>query len=106
MSIDKPAGTFPLRRVTICVARDTSALLEREAIRQGVSVSEVVRRAVARIYSLDPKSKRRLPFAALGRSGKSDTSRNVDAILAREWAAKGRDAGEREGGRARKPRAR
>jgi hypothetical protein len=93
-------------RITISIARDTTALLEREAIRQGVSVSEVVRRAVARVYQLDPKSQRRLGFAALGRSGMKDTARNADAILAREWSDEVRAGGAVEARGSRRSRGR
>ncbi|MBI3070860.1 MAG: ribbon-helix-helix protein, CopG family [Deltaproteobacteria bacterium] len=76
--------------MTFSVARDTTALLDREAERLGVSVSEVIRRMIERVYGGHPKTKRRLAFASLGRSGRGDTSRTVDEILAREWGTERR----------------
>jgi hypothetical protein len=52
-----------------------------------VSLSEVARRALAAHLGLADGAPRDVPFAALGRSGQRHTARDMEDILAREWAA-------------------
>jgi len=68
-----------MTRITISLPDDMAARLTRDARRKGLSVSEVVRQALA---PREPGRARRLPFASLGASGVADTSMNVDAVLA------------------------
>ena len=68
-----------MTRITISVPDDIAQRIAREAKRTGKSVSELIREAL----SLRQKQgRRRLPIAALGRSGTKHTARNADAILA------------------------
>jgi hypothetical protein len=74
-----------MRRTTISLPDDLAAALHREARRRGVAVSQVAREAIeARLGRAD--AGRKLPFAALGRSGHHSTARNLEEILRTEWA--------------------
>jgi Ribbon-helix-helix protein, copG family len=70
-----------MKRITISLPDDVEAGLRREARRRGVGVSQVVRERLA----APETESRRVPFAALGRSGQPDTARRVDEILQTEW---------------------
>ena len=76
-----------MKRITISLPDDLAAALERESRRERASVSEIVRKAIeARLRPLPiVDGKRQIPFAALGRSGYTDTSERIDEILAEEW---------------------
>ncbi len=76
-----------MRRTTISIPDEMARALEREARRRGTSVSAVTREAIAERLNLNRGTDRELPFAALGRSGHSDTARRADDILAQEWDA-------------------
>lgn len=74
-----------MRRTTLSLPDELAAALEREAARRRVSVSQVAREAIeARLGRVGPT--RDIPFAALGRSGHHTTARDIDQILAAEWA--------------------
>ena len=76
-----------MKRITISLPDDLAAKLGRESQREGASVSEIARKALE-AYLPGPKivnGKRVIPFAALGRSGFTDTSERIDEILAEEW---------------------
>lgn len=71
-----------MERITISLPDEVAARLRREARRRRIPISQLVR------DTLDAKAgsgTRSLGFVAIGRSGKRDTSRRVDEILAREW---------------------
>lgn len=74
-----------MNRITITLPEELDTLLVREARRLGTSVSEVVRRALARQLGILPDGEKQLPFVALGRSGRRHTARDAEKILAREW---------------------
>jgi hypothetical protein len=74
-----------MKRTTISLPDALAGALEREAHRQRISLSEAARRAIE--IGLGRTSERRvLPFRALGRSGHRTTARDVDSLLAVEWA--------------------
>jgi predicted transcriptional regulator len=73
-------------RTTITLPEELAAILSREAKRRDSSVSAIVRDAVGSFLGLDNTKARRLPFAALGRSGRRHTARNAETILARAWS--------------------
>lgn len=75
-----------MKRTTICVTDDLAILAGREVRRRGISLSELVREALAAHLGLGRKARRRLPFAALGASGQRNTARDMEEILDREWA--------------------
>jgi hypothetical protein len=74
-----------MHRITISLPDELAAIVAREADRNGTSVSDIVRRALAASFGLDSEGARDLPFAAIGRSGHSQTARDAEEILAREW---------------------
>jgi Arc/MetJ-type ribon-helix-helix transcriptional regulator len=74
-----------MKRITISLPDELAVLVEREARRRRMSVSEVARRALAEHLGLADGARRRLPFAALGRSGHTDTADRMEEILAEEW---------------------
>jgi Arc/MetJ-type ribon-helix-helix transcriptional regulator len=77
-------------RTTITLPEELAAILTREAKRRDSSVSAIVRDAVESFLGLTGTKPRRLPFAALGRSGHRHTARDAEKILAREWDRAGR----------------
>jgi predicted transcriptional regulator len=75
-----------MKRTTISLPDDLATALDREARRRRVSVSQVAREAIeARLGR--QKGPRKIPFAALGRSGHHDTARQIESILAAEWTS-------------------
>ncbi len=78
-----------MHRITISLPEDLAATVVDEAERRGTSVSEIVRGAIALAFggAADPPA---LPFAAIGRSGKTTTARDAEDILAKEWNGAGR----------------
>ena len=75
-----------MRRTTISLPDKLAAALDREARRRRVPVSQVAREAIEARLGLMPGIARKLPFAALGRSGHRSTARNLEEILGTEWA--------------------
>jgi metal-responsive CopG/Arc/MetJ family transcriptional regulator len=72
-----------MKRTTISLSDELAATVEREARRRRSSVSEIVRDALSAHFHLDQP--RRLPFESLGGSGYTNTARDMEEILAREW---------------------
>ncbi|MEM7245011.1 MAG: CopG family transcriptional regulator [Acidobacteriota bacterium] len=68
---------------------DLAQLADREIRRRRVSMSALVREALASYLGVGGEAKRKLPFAALGASGHHDTARNMEAILDAEWSPTG-----------------
>jgi len=79
-----------VKRATILLPDDLARALEREARRRQVSVSDVMRRALIAYFGRRPDQPRGLPFADLGNSGHRHTARDLEQILAEEWARDGR----------------
>jgi hypothetical protein len=73
-----------MKRITISLPDDLEAAVQREARRRRIPVSQVVRERLEARRGAG--AERRIPFAALGRSGQHDTARKIDAILQAEWA--------------------
>lgn len=73
-----------MTRITISVPDGLAEAVRREARRRGVGMSEVARQALTAQLRLE--ADRKLGFVGLGRSGRSDTARNAEMILAEEWA--------------------
>lgn len=72
-----------MKRTTISLPGDLAQDVEREAQRRRISVAEVTREAL-REHIQRPAADR-LPFIGVGRSGRHDTARRAEEILAREW---------------------
>jgi Arc/MetJ-type ribon-helix-helix transcriptional regulator len=76
-----------MKRTTISLPAEMHSRLEREARRNGVSASEVVRTALANHLGMDGR-KKRLAFAAIGRSGTTQNiAADMEEMMAREWTA-------------------
>ena len=78
-----------MKRTTISLPDEIAACLDHEARRTNASASEIARRALAVYLGLADNQPRRIPFAALGRSGAAHTARDVEEILAAEWGHAG-----------------
>jgi Arc/MetJ-type ribon-helix-helix transcriptional regulator len=74
-----------MKRTTISLPDDLELALKREARRRNASASQVTRDALQRHLGLEPGHRRELPFAAVGRSGKRNTAREMERLLEREW---------------------
>jgi predicted transcriptional regulator len=74
-----------VKRTTISLPDDLSAALAREARRRGVPISKVAREAIEARLGRPASGRRKLPFAALGRSGHHSTARDMEDILKAEW---------------------
>ncbi len=82
-----------MRRTTISLPDDVAAALKREARRRAMPASAIARDALTAYLGISgPDDRRDLPFAALGRSGHSDTASEMEELLEQEWTA---DAGSR-----------
>ena len=82
-----------MRRTTISLPDELADALEREARRRSSSASAIARDALSDYLGVGRSGERReLPFAALGRSGRTTTARDMEELLALEWAphARGR----------------
>jgi predicted transcriptional regulator len=82
-----------MRRTTISLPDELADALEREARRRSQSASAIARYALTAYLGLGaPGDQRELPFAALGRSGHSNTASEMEALIEQEWLP---DAGRR-----------
>lgn len=82
-----------MRRTTITLPDELADALEREARRRSMPASAVARDALTAYLGIGaPGDQRELPFAALGRSGRSDTAQEMESLLEQEWTP---DAGDR-----------
>lgn len=80
-----------MRRTTISLPDELAAALEREARRRSMPASAIARDALTAYLGIGGRDdQRELPFAALGRSGHSDTAREMEELLEHEWAADAR----------------
>lgn len=83
-----------MKRITVSIPDEIAEAVEREARRRRVPVSEIAREAFAARVNLGAQN-RGLSFANLGRSGRTDTARRIEEILADEWASGPRRRGRR-----------
>ncbi len=75
-----------MKRTTVSLPDSLSAAVQREARRRNSTVSEVTRRALIAFLDLDNEGPRHLPFESIFRSGEHNIARDIDKILAAEWA--------------------
>ena len=66
-----------MKRTTISLPDELAQVLEREARRRHSSVSQVARDALTGHLGLEQSGPRKLPFAALGRSGQHTVGRDM-----------------------------
>ena len=78
-----------MKRTSLSLDDETALALEREARRQGTSVSRVARDALAEQLGLRGEVPRKLSLAAVGRSGRRHTARDLEDELAAEWDSAG-----------------
>lgn len=74
-----------MKRTTVSLPDDLAIAAEREARRRRVSVSELVRRALAEHLGMRDGKPRTIPFAGVADSGYRHTARDFEEILAAEW---------------------
>jgi Arc/MetJ-type ribon-helix-helix transcriptional regulator len=74
-----------MKRTTITLSDELASALGREARRRDKSASEIAREALAKHLGVEPGQPRRLPWAGLGRSGRPNTARDMEALIEREW---------------------
>jgi predicted transcriptional regulator len=80
-----------MKRTTISLPDDLAQSLSREARRRDVSTSELTRQALQEHLGLTPGRARTVPFAAIGRSGHTNTARDMEQLLEHEWNDDARD---------------
>jgi len=74
-----------MKRTTISLSDDLAGLVEREAARREMSISELVRLALTRL--LRPEGGREIPWAGLVREPEMVYGADLDEALAEEWTA-------------------
>ena len=74
------------RTASACPSTAQMRIRRREPRRRRYELSPITRRALAEHLGLADGGSRKLPFAALGRSGYRNTAQDMEEILAREWA--------------------
>lgn len=74
-----------MKRTTVKLPDDLDAKLRLEAERQGVSISDLTRRAIEAHLGA-PRGRRKLLAAGAGRSGVADVSMRIEEILRAEAA--------------------
>ena len=80
-----------MKRTTVSLPDDLAQSLRREARRRDISTSELTRQALQAHLGLTPGHTRRVAFAAIGRSGHTDTARDMETLLEHEWNEHPRD---------------
>ncbi len=75
-----------MKRTTIALPDELSELLEHEAKRRGLSVSELVRRAIRNTLLGRPSTLRPIPWAGIFEDSDMVPGRQVDDELERSWA--------------------
>lgn len=75
-----------MKRTTIALPDDLSELVEHEARRRGVSVSELIRRFVRQALMGTTDQPRSIPFAAIIDDPEMVRGDQVDEELAKSWA--------------------
>ena len=75
-----------MHRTTITLSDDLASRVEREARRQRVSVSAVVRGALEREFASTAGAKRRIAFAGIVDDPEAPPAHQLDSHLAQHWA--------------------
>ncbi len=75
-----------MKRITIAIPDDVSELVVHEASRQGVSVSEWIRRAIRNTILGGTSSSRPIPWAGIFEDPNLVRGRDLDAELEKTWA--------------------
>jgi predicted transcriptional regulator len=72
-----------MQRTTVKLSDELDARLRHEALRRGVTVSELTRQAIETLLDA-PRGRRRLLAAGAGASGHHDISERIEEIIADE----------------------
>lgn len=80
-----------MRRTTLSLPDDVAEALTREAARRRTSASAVAREAIEHHLGLAGDAPRHVAFAAVGRSGRRTTARDLEIELREGWRAPTRD---------------
>ena len=75
-----------MKRTTIAIPDDLSELVVHEANRQGISVSEWIRRAIRNTILGGTSSSRPIPWAGIFEDPDMVRGRDVDERLEKTWA--------------------
>ena len=75
-----------MKRTTIVLSDDLAELVEHEAQRQGVSVSELIRTFVRQALIGSEASPRKIPFAAIIDDPDMVKADQIDEELEKSWA--------------------
>lgn len=86
-----------MRRTTVLLEDGLADQLDYERRRRNRSTAAIVREALIEYLSGGKSSAKRLPFVGLGGSGKRDTARKAESILARELGGQKKPATKRRG---------
>jgi hypothetical protein len=73
-----------MARITVVISDDLYALIQQERRRREVSVATVIRDAL-KAYLGGSDQPRDIPWAGVGRSGRSDIAARVEEILEQDW---------------------
>lgn len=84
-----------MRRTTILLEDDLADQLDYERRRRNRSTAAIVREALTEYLSGGKSSAKPLPFVGLGGSGKRDTARKAEYILAHELGGKSKTGAKR-----------
>lgn len=76
-----------MQRITISLPDELASAVKRESRRRGCSVSALAREAMGEHLHLvvEPGQRRKVGFAAIGKSGRPAVTERIDEVLEREW---------------------
>lgn len=75
-----------MKRTTIVLPDDLADLVDHEASRLGISVSELIRRFVRQAFMGTPAKPRKIPWAGILNDPSMVHGENVEEELRRSWA--------------------
>ncbi len=75
-----------MKRTTISIPDDLSSLVEHEANRLGITVSEWIRRAIRNTILGSDSGSRKIPWAGIFEDPEMVRGRDIDEDLERSWA--------------------
>jgi hypothetical protein len=73
-----------MKRITLVISDDLYARIQQEHRRRDISAATVIREALE-AYLDRSNQPREIPWAGVGRSGRSDIAARVEEILEQDW---------------------
>ena len=73
-----------MKRTTVSLPDELAAAADREAERRRISLSELMREALADRLGMNGKT-REVPWAGVGDSGRDDVSERMEELMELEW---------------------